>query len=113
MPDRLRLVLACALLVPVLALGLEGPATAAGETCQGVPATIVGTPGGQVLGTPGDDVIVTNGARRVDGEAGDDLICTTGTNAPRRLLVSFTGGTGTNVIAVSYTHLTLPTNREV
>src|SRR5690349_8828813 len=61
-----------ALLVPT------GTATAAGETCDGRPATIVGTPGGQVTGTEGADVIVTNGAARVDALGGDDLVCATG-----------------------------------
>jgi hypothetical protein len=52
--------LGAALLAPV------GTATAAGETCQGQAATIVGTPGGQIVGTEGADVIVTNGATNVD-----------------------------------------------
>jgi Ca2+-binding RTX toxin-like protein len=51
------------------------PASAAGETCQGVPATIVGTPEGRVVGTPGDDVIVSGGAWSVDAGDGDDLVC--------------------------------------
>ena len=39
------------------------PATAAAETCQGRPATLIGTPGRAALtGTEGADVIVTNGA---------------------------------------------------
>jgi Ca2+-binding RTX toxin-like protein len=52
------------------------PAAAAGETCQGRPATIVGT-GPDVQGTPGDDVIVTGASRTTDAGAGDDLICVT------------------------------------
>lgn len=64
--------LGTALLVPM------GTATAAGETCQGQAATIVGTPGGQIVGTEGADVIVTNGATRVDALGGDDLVCATG-----------------------------------
>jgi hypothetical protein len=64
--------LSAALLAPV------GTATAAGETCQGQAATIVGTPGGQIMGTEGADVIVTNGAMRVDALGGDDLVCATG-----------------------------------
>jgi RTX calcium-binding nonapeptide repeat (4 copies) len=63
--------LGAALLAPV------GTATAAGETCQGQAATIVGTPGGQITGTEGADVIVTNGATRVDALGGDDLVCAT------------------------------------
>ena len=63
--------LSAALLAPM------GTATAAGETCQGQAATIVGTPGGQITGTEGADVIVTNGATRVDALGGDDLVCAT------------------------------------
>ena len=64
--------LGAALLAPV------GTANAAGETCQGQAATIVGTPGGQITGTEGADAIVTNGATRVDALGGDDLVCGTG-----------------------------------
>ncbi|RYC13235.1 hypothetical protein [Nocardioides zhouii] len=64
--------LGAALLAPM------GTATAAGETCQGRAATIVGTPGGQITGMEGADVIVTNGATRVDALGGDDLVCVTG-----------------------------------
>ncbi|GAB3024348.1 hypothetical protein GCM10011376_09790 [Nocardioides flavus (ex Wang et al. 2016)] len=64
--------LSAALLVPV------GTAAAAGETCQGQAATIVGTPGSRITGTEGADVIVTNGATRVDALGGDDLVCATG-----------------------------------
>ena len=78
--------LSAALLAPM------GTATAAGETCQGQAATIVGTPGGQITGTEGADVIVTNDATRVDALGGDDLVCATGerssydsvTGTPRR-----------------------------
>jgi Ca2+-binding RTX toxin-like protein len=55
-----------------------GTAAAAGETCQGQAATIVGTPGGEITGTEGADVIVTNDAIRVDALGGDDLVCATG-----------------------------------
>ncbi len=57
-----------------------GTATAAGETCQGQAATIVGTPGGEITGTEGADVIVTNDAMRVDALGGDDMVCSTGEN---------------------------------
>lgn len=66
--------LGAALLAPV------GTAAAAGETCQGQAATIVGTPGGQITGTEGADVIVTNAAVRVDALGGDDMVCSTGEN---------------------------------
>lgn len=77
------------------------PTTAAGaadETCNGVPATIVGTPGGRVFGTPLDDVIVSNGAEYVDGADGNDLICTTNTPAHKSRAFSVSGGRGENVI---------------
>ena len=72
-------------------------ATAAGETCQGRPATLVGALDQQVSGTEGPDVIVSNGASRVDALGGDDLICITGTpitdaNAARA--VSLQAGAG-------------------
>jgi RTX calcium-binding nonapeptide repeat (4 copies) len=57
-------------------------AQAAGETCDGLPATLVGTPGSTVTGTDGADVIVSNGAAKVDGKGGDDVICTTASVAP-------------------------------
>ena len=62
----------------LLGLTLLAPtqaATAAAETCQGVPATIVGTPEGRVVGTAGDDVIVSGGAWSVKAGDGDDLVC--------------------------------------
>lgn len=53
------------------------PADAAVPTCQGAPATIVGTPAiDRIIGTPGDDVIVAqNGDDTVLGRGGDDLVC--------------------------------------
>lgn len=99
MHERLRLVLTGALaLGPLVALGASVPAAAADEMCNGVPATIVGTPGGQVHGTPEDDVIVSNGAIYVGGGLGDELICTTGTQHDKDRLISFDGGAGNNVI---------------
>ncbi|MCF6378552.1 hypothetical protein L2K70_13150 [Nocardioides KLBMP 9356] len=54
-------------------------AYAAGETCQGRPATVVGTPNQLGLtGTEGDDVIVTNGATSTSTLGGNDLVCVTG-----------------------------------
>ena len=61
-----------------LTLLVPTSAGAAGETCQGRPATIVGTPGQSVAGTEGADVIVTEGASRVNALGGDDLVCVTG-----------------------------------
>lgn len=61
-----------------LALLTPTTATAAGETCRGEAATIVGTTAQRLVGTEGRDVIVTNGASRLDALGGDDLICITG-----------------------------------
>lgn len=74
---RIMTISAAALLGAAL-LAPMGTATAAGETCQGQAATIVGTPGSQIVGTEGADVIVTNGATHVDALGGDDLVCATG-----------------------------------
>jgi glucose/arabinose dehydrogenase len=54
-----------------------GAAGAAPPTCKGIPATIVGTDGSDVLsGTPGKDVIVGLGGNdKLSGLAGNDLIC--------------------------------------
>ena len=61
-------------------------AGAAGETCQGRPATVVGAPGQRELrGTEGPDVIVTNDASYVWALGGDDLVCITGTNWQARI----------------------------
>lgn len=63
--------LGLALLVPAQA------ATAAAETCDGLPATVVGTPDTALVATPGADVVVTNGASPVDTGDGDDVVCVT------------------------------------
>jgi Ca2+-binding RTX toxin-like protein len=73
--------LAPALLLTAAALALPASvASAAGQApplCQGRPATIVGTPGDDVLrGTPRADVIVARaGDDIVKGLGGDDLVC--------------------------------------
>lgn len=90
-----------AVLAPMLiALPSAAPASAAGETCDGLAATIV-VPVGDlaypnspyftkaVTGTPGDDVIVgTALADTIDGAGGNDVIC--GLDGPDDL----TGGDG-------------------
>lgn len=63
------------------ALAVTGVAQAKVETCRGVEATIVGTPGLPANGTEERDVIVSNGASTVGGYAGDDLVCVTGGTA--------------------------------
>ncbi len=75
-------------------------AQAAGETCHGVPATIVGsdrtTP---IVGTDGPDVIVSTGARVIDARGGDDLICVVDSSV-RQL----DAGPGDDVVDVSAGH---------
>jgi Ca2+-binding RTX toxin-like protein len=67
-----------------LAVPAAHPATAAwaperaAPSCNGLTATIVGSPGVTLFGTSGNDVIVTKSATRVDAGAGDDSICVTG-----------------------------------
>ena len=91
----------------LLGLALLGPvpvAHAAGETCRGEAATIVGTPGNPallgsdgVIGTEGRDVVVTNGEFKVSTLGGDDLICvTSGGSSVRRVLID--SGAGDDVV---------------
>ncbi len=82
----LVLLLASATLVPS-----GGAAQAAPETCQGQPATLVGTPGGHLSGTDGPDVIITHGAD-LNAGAGDDLICVDGLAPVER------GGAGVDIV---------------
>ena len=71
-PARLLAALPATLL---LASALAPPgASAVGETCRGVAATIVHTSGNVQYGTDGRDVIVTNGGQVITG-GGDDLVC--------------------------------------
>ena len=84
----------------LLALTLLAPpaARAAGETCQGSPATIVGsdrsTP---IVGTDGPDVIVSTGARVIDARGGDDLVCVVDDTTVLRL----DAGTGDDLVDAS------------
>ena len=82
---RLLPVLATASLVTTLAAAVPS-ASAVGETCQGVPATIVGSTAQRELrGTEGPDVIVTQGSTFVWALGGDDLVCVTGTSWSARI----------------------------
>lgn len=73
------------------------PATATAETCQGRPATIVGTPGQELVnGTEGDDVVVTNGASHAYAGGGADLVCVTGPALNRTVVVE--AGAGDDVV---------------
>ncbi|MGC4112870.1 MAG: hypothetical protein QM747_21115 [Nocardioides sp.] len=82
MVERSRVaVLVGALVLATSSLAAAWPgsgAVAAGETCHGEAATIVGTPDGDIHGTNGPDVVVTNGAAQTDTGAGDDIVCVTG-----------------------------------
>ena len=76
------LALALAVVLALGAVGAMAPTNAAAPAaadleCFGVTATIVGTPGDDVIrGTNGPDVIVAGrGDDRINGRGGDDLIC--------------------------------------
>ena len=85
------------LLSPVV---LTTPAQAVGETCNGLAATLVGTPGSTVTGTDGADVIVSNGATLVEAMGGDDVICTTSSvhTSGNVYWVGVLGGAGNDVL---------------
>lgn len=77
---RLKVALLALIAVGVWMLaspGSDSQASQAVPTCNGIPATIVGTPGNDVLfGTPGPDVIVGLGGNdMIIGLTGDDIIC--------------------------------------
>lgn len=96
--------------LPLMASGLlaatllaSPTAYAAGETCQGQPATIVGTPSQyDLVGTEGPDVVVTNGATVVKTLGGDDLVCVTD-EPGRRLGVRLDTGPGDDVVDGTFT----------
>jgi len=91
----IRLGLIATLLVASTLVMGPGPAGAqATPTCNGVPATIVGTDGNDVLlGTEGPDVIVGLGGNDIiRGFGGADIIC--GDNGRDKLF----GGRGTDII---------------
>ena len=85
-----------ALLLGATLLSPIGAATAAGETCRGEVATIVGT-GPDVQGTEGRDVIVTGSSLNVFAGAGDDVVCVTGTGSNANL-VDVDAGAGNDVV---------------
>jgi hypothetical protein len=84
-------------IVSVLSLALVAltsptpSAQAVAETCMGQSATIVGSPGGSVVGTVDGDVIVTHGARSVSAGSGDDLVCITGSTPDGKHVQADTG----------------------
>ena len=89
-PLTVAALLGLALLAPI------SSAAAAGETCRGEVATIVGT-GPTLIGTEGRDVIVTGESGDVFGLGGDDLICVRGSGGNSNLL-DVDAGTGDDVV---------------
>ncbi|QSR29325.1 hypothetical protein CFI00_02175 [Nocardioides sp. S5] len=85
------------LTVPGLALLGPTAASGAAETCQGRTATIVGS-GHSVQGTEGPDVILTNGARSVYAQGGNDLICISGPYTGKYYPVFVRSGNGNDVV---------------
>ena len=86
----------------LLGLALLAPTTAAqaaGETCRGETATLVGT-GPTLTGTEGRDVIVTARAGVVDTLGGDDLICVNSAMTNSNVLV-VDAGAGDDVVDTS------------
>jgi hypothetical protein len=74
----------------------DDPSRGAANTCQDVPATIVGAPGVRLLeGTAGPDVIITGGARSVNAKAGDEIVCVTGAT------MFAAGASGNDVVSTS------------
>lgn len=86
MRTRIAFLLIVPLVTPLGLVANSAAATSAGETCQGVPATIV-SDGESVTGTPGPDVIVLNAVNQpnagltVRSGGGNDLVCLTGQNS--------------------------------
>jgi len=75
-------------------------------TCNGLPATIVGTPGNNTInGTPGNDVIVGLGGNdTINGGNGDDVICGNAGND------KLNGGNGNDTLFGSFGNDTLNGN---
>jgi Ca2+-binding RTX toxin-like protein len=71
-------------------------AVAAGETCRGEAATIVGTTP-TLTGTDGRDVIVTGSSTDVFAGAGDDVVCVTGKGVSSNVL-DVDAGPGNDVV---------------
>lgn len=85
-----------ALLIGAAFLAPTGAATAAGETCRGEAATIVGD-GPPIIGTPGDDVIVTGTSSEVRGGGGNDTVCVSDSTA----VTNVSTGDGDDVVEAS------------
>ncbi|WP_107767483.1 calcium-binding protein [Nocardioides terrigena] len=85
-----------ALLLGTTLLAPTGFATAAGETCRGEAATIVGTEY-NLQGTEGRDVIVTGASGNVLAGGGDDVICATGAGSSGNTL-TIDAGAGNDLV---------------
>jgi hypothetical protein len=74
---RLRSTLLVGMVLAVLAIPMVGSAVMATPTCDGRPATIVGTPGDdRLVGTDGPDVILGRaGDDELRGKTGKDRLC--------------------------------------
>jgi hypothetical protein len=95
--------LAAVAVLVLVPLGTPAAAEAAGPTCQGKPATLVGKPGKSLTGTSGSDVMVSRGSSHVNGMGGADLICITGAT-PDGYRVRVTGGDGDDAVLVTTTN---------
>ena len=86
-----------ALVAGALLSAPSSAASATAQTCQGRPATIVGT-GPDIQGTPGDDVIVTGTSQFTYAVAGNDLVCIS-SGSPEDVYVE--AGEGDDVVDAS------------
>lgn len=94
-----------ALLAGALVLAPVLPAHAASSPapprCEGRAATLVGSPGTKLLeGTAGADVVVTDGALRVETGDGDDIICVTGRTRDGKRM-NLDAGAGNDAVTVT------------
>lgn len=100
-----RLIVIPTLIAGLVVVGPINPVGAAGETCNGKVATIVGTAGAEVLtGTDAADVIVGLGGNdTINAKGGNDVICALASGDSRTQSVSIDGGTGTDTAVFSST----------
>jgi Ca2+-binding RTX toxin-like protein len=98
-PRHLVLPAVASLVTAVLAASGSPSVAADAPTCDGQAATIVGDGSrATITGTEGPDVIVSNGAGRVDARGGDDTVCVTGNVSEVDFDVKVFDGTGDDVV---------------